>query len=104
MDGSGEFPLGAVFSGSLLLWVSEIELVATRVTTKQLLWMRHFGDILSISSAEIEPVDIITIRSPYADNLTHSVEVTGLHPPNLEGDVMLLGVLLGERALGGYQR
>jgi len=66
--------------------------------------MRHLGDIHSVSGAEIEPVDIITCWFPYTDNLTRSAGVSGLHPPGLEGNVMLLGVLLCERALGGDQR
>ena len=66
-DGSGGFPLGAVFSGILPLWASEIEPFPIRVTTKRLPWMRHLGDIHSVSGAEIEPVDIITFGSPCTD-------------------------------------
>ena len=66
-DGSGGFPLGAVFSGILPLWASEIEQFPIRVTTKRLPWVRHLGDIHSINGAEIEPVDIITFGSPCTD-------------------------------------
>ena len=66
-DGSGGFPLGAVFSGILPLWASEIEPFPIRVTTKRLPWLRHLGDIHSVSGAEIEPVDIITFGSPCTD-------------------------------------
>lgn len=66
-DGSGGFPLGAVFSGILPLWASEIEPFPIRVTTKRLPWMRHLGDIHGINGAEIEPVDIITFGSPCTD-------------------------------------
>ena len=63
-DGSGGFPLGAVFSGILPLWASEVAPFAIRVTTKRLPWMRHLGDIHNINGAEIEPVDIITLARP----------------------------------------
>ena len=66
-DGSGGFPLGAVFSGILPLWASEVAPFAIRVTTKRLPWMRHLGDIHDINGAEIEPVDIITFGSPCTD-------------------------------------
>ncbi len=66
-DGSGGFPLGAVFSGILPLWASEVAPFAIRVTTKRLPWMRHLGDIHSINGAEIDPVDIITFGSPCTD-------------------------------------
>ena len=66
-DGSGGFPLGAVFSGILPLWASEVEPFAIRVTTKRLPWMQHLGDIRSINGAEIGPVDIITFGSPCTD-------------------------------------
>ena len=66
-DGSGGFPLGAVFSGILPLWGSEIEPFPIRVTSKRLPWMKHLGDIHAISGAEIEPVDIITFGSPCTD-------------------------------------
>ena len=66
-DGSGGFPLGAVFSGILPLWASEVAPFAIRVTTKRLPWMRHLGDIHGINGAEIEPVDIITFGSPCTD-------------------------------------
>jgi len=66
-DGSGGFPLGAVFSGILPLWASEIEPFPIRVTTKRLPWMQHLGDIRSINGAEIDPVDIITFGSPCTD-------------------------------------
>ena len=66
-DGSGGFPFGAVFSGILPLWASEIEPFPIRVTTKRLPWMRHLGDIHNINGGEIEPVDIITFGSPCTD-------------------------------------
>ena len=63
-DGSGGFPLGAIFSGIQPIWASEIELFPIRVTTKRFPQMVHYGDISAMNGAEIEPVDIITFGSP----------------------------------------
>ena len=63
-DGSGGFPLGAIFSGIQPIWASEIEPFPIRVTTKRFPQMVHYGDISVMNGAEIEPVDIITFGSP----------------------------------------
>jgi len=66
-DGSGGFPLGALLSGIVPIWASEIEPFPIRVTTKRLPFVKHYGDIRKINGAEIEPVDIITFGSPCTD-------------------------------------
>lgn len=66
-DGSGGFPLGGLLCGITPVWASEVEPFPIRVTTKRLPFMKHYGDICSISGAEIEPVDIITFGSPCTD-------------------------------------
>ena len=66
-DGSGGFPLGGLLAGITPVWASEIEPFPVRVTTKRLPFMKHLGDISTISGAEIEPVDIITFGSPCTD-------------------------------------
>lgn len=66
-DGSGGFPLGGLLAGITPVWASEIEPFAVRVTTKRLPYMKHYGDISSISGAELEPVDIVTFGSPCQD-------------------------------------
>ena len=63
-DGSGGFPLGAVFSGITPIWASEIEPFPVRVTSRRFPRMKHYGDISAMDGAEIEPVDIITFGSP----------------------------------------
>ncbi|GHV33186.1 DNA methyltransferase [Clostridia bacterium] len=63
-DGSGGFPLGAIFSGITPVWSSEVEPLPIRVTTKRLPSVRHLGDICKIDGGAIEPVDIITFGSP----------------------------------------
>lgn len=66
-DGSGGFPLGGLLAGITPVWASEIEPFAVRVTSKRLPWVNHYGDISTISGAELEPVDIITFGSPCQD-------------------------------------
>ncbi len=66
-DGSGGFPLGAIFNGIKPVWASEIEPFPIRVTTKRFPDMKHLGDISKIDGGEIEPVDIITFGSPCTD-------------------------------------
>ena len=66
-DGSGGFPLGGLLTGITPVWASEVEPFAVRVTSKRLPYMKHYGDISSISGAELEPVDIITFGSPCQD-------------------------------------
>ena len=44
-DGSGGFPLGAVFNRIIPVWASEIEPFPIRVTTRRLPQMKHYGDI-----------------------------------------------------------
>ncbi|HBL73078.1 MAG TPA: DNA (cytosine-5-)-methyltransferase, partial [Bacteroidales bacterium] len=66
-DGSGGFPLGAVFNRIIPVWASEIEPFPIRVTTRRLPQMKHYGDIGQIDGSMIEPVDIITFGSPCTD-------------------------------------
>lgn len=66
-DGSGGFTLGAIESGIIPVWASEIEPFQIRVTTKRMPHVKHYGDICQIRGDEIEPVDIITFGSPCQD-------------------------------------
>ena len=66
-DGSGGFPLAGILAGVTPIWASEIEPFAIRVTTKRLPQVRHYGDVSSVSGAELQPVDIITFGSPCQD-------------------------------------
>lgn len=66
-DGSGGFTLGAIESGIIPVWASEIEPFPIRVTTKRMPHVKHYGDICQIRGDEIEPVDIITFGSPCQD-------------------------------------
>ncbi|MDO4306955.1 MAG: DNA cytosine methyltransferase [Eubacteriales bacterium] len=66
-DGSGGFPLGGLLAGITPVWASEIEPFPIRVTTKRLPFMKHLGDISTVSGAGIAPVDIITFGSPCTD-------------------------------------
>ena len=66
-DGSGGFPLAGILAGVTPVWASEIEPFAIRVTTKRLPQVRHYGDVSSVSGAELPPVDIITFGSPCQD-------------------------------------
>jgi len=59
-DGSGGFTLGAVLSGIMPLWASEIEPFPIRVTTKRLPEVTHLGDVYKINGANVPAVDIIT--------------------------------------------
>ena len=66
-DGSGGFPLAGILAGVTPIWASEIDPFAIRVTTKRLPQVRHYGDVSSVSGAELPPVDIITFGSPCQD-------------------------------------
>lgn len=66
-DGSGGFPLAGILAGVTPIWASEIEPFAIRVTTKRLPQVKHYGDVSSVSGAELPPVDIITFGSPCQD-------------------------------------
>ena len=66
-DGSGGFPLAGILAGVTPIWASEIEPFAIRVTTKRLPQVRHYGDVSSVSGAELPAVDIITFGSPCQD-------------------------------------
>lgn len=66
-DGSGGFPLGGLLCGIEPLWASEIEPYPIRVTTKRIPKMKHYGDISTLSGADLPPVDIITFGSPCTD-------------------------------------
>lgn len=66
-DGSGGFPLAAIFCGIEPIWSSEVEPFPIRVTQKNLPQVKHLGDIKDIDGTEIEPVDIISFGSPCQD-------------------------------------
>ncbi|WP_297789577.1 DNA (cytosine-5-)-methyltransferase [uncultured Anaerococcus sp.] len=66
-DGSGGFPLAAIFCGIKPIWSSEVEPFPIRVTQKNLPQFKHLGDIKDIDGFEIEPVDIISFGSPCQD-------------------------------------
>lgn len=66
-DGSGGFPLAAIFCGIKPIWASEVEPFPIRVTQKNLPQVKHLGDIKDIDGSEIEPVDIISFGSPCQD-------------------------------------
>lgn len=66
-DGSGGFPLGGILAGIQLVWASEVEPFAIRVTTKRLPGMTHYGDVSRLDGAALPPVDIITFGSPCQD-------------------------------------
>ena len=66
-DGSGGFPLGGILAGITPVWASEVEPFPIRVTEKRLPQMKHYGDVSTLSGADLEPVDIITFGSPCQD-------------------------------------
>ena len=66
-DGSWGFLLAGILAGVTPIWASEIEPFAIRVTTKRLPQVKHYGDVSSVSGAELPPVDIITFGSPCQD-------------------------------------
>ena len=66
-DGSGGFPLGGILAGIEPRWSSEIEPFPVLVTHKRLPQVRHYGDVSTLSGADLEPVDIITFGSPCQD-------------------------------------
>ena len=66
-DGSGGFPLAAIFCGIKPIWSSEVEPFPIRVTEKNLPQVKHLGDIKDINGSVIEPVDIISFGSPCQD-------------------------------------
>ena len=63
-DGSGGFCLGGLLAEITPIWGSEIEPFPIRVTTKQMPFVEHFGDVSKLSGEELQPVDIITFGSP----------------------------------------
>ncbi|EGC81827.1 DNA (cytosine-5-)-methyltransferase [Anaerococcus prevotii] len=66
-DGSGGFPLAAIFCEIKPIWASEVEPFPIRVTQKNLPQVKHLGDINDIDGSGIEPVDIISFGSPCQD-------------------------------------
>ena len=67
-DGLRGFSIGRAFDGQITpVWSSEIEPFAIRVTTKRLPQVKHYGDVSTISGADLPPVDIITFGSPCQD-------------------------------------
>lgn len=66
-DGSGGFPLAAIFCEIKPIWSSEVEPFPIIVTQKNLPQVKHLGDIKDINGSEIEPVDIISFGSPCQD-------------------------------------
>ena len=63
-DGAGGFPLGGFLAGIKTVWSSEIEPFPVLVTHKRMPQVKHYGDVSTLSGAELEPVDIITFGSP----------------------------------------
>lgn len=59
--------MGGLLAGIIPVWASEIEPFPIRVTTKRLPFLKHLGDISTVSGTDIEPVDIITFGSPCTD-------------------------------------
>ena len=66
-DGSGGFPLAASLCGIDPVYASEVEPYPIAVTKSRFPSMKHLGDVSMINGADIEPVDIITFRSPCQD-------------------------------------
>ena len=66
-SGSGGFELAGIIAGIEPVFNSEIEPFAIRVTTKRLPKVKHYGDVSSLSGADLPPVDIITFGSPCQD-------------------------------------
>lgn len=66
-DGSGGFPLAGLLSGIVPIWASEVECFPIRVTTRNLPWVKHYGNICEMDGGKVEPVDIITFGSPCQD-------------------------------------
>ena len=77
-DGSGGFPLGGILAGITPVWSSEIEPFPVLVTHKRLPTVKHYGDVSTLSGAELEPVDIITFGSPCQD-LSIAGRRAGIH-------------------------
>ena len=77
-DGSGGFPLGGMIAGIEPKWSSEIEPFPVLVTHKRLPQVKHYGDVSTLSGAELEPVDIITFGSPCQD-LSIAGRRAGIH-------------------------
>lgn len=66
-DGSGGFPLAGLLFGIVPIWSSEVECYPIRVTTRNLPWVKHYGNICEMDGGKVEPVDIITFGSPCQD-------------------------------------
>ncbi|MDO5301066.1 MAG: DNA cytosine methyltransferase, partial [Tissierellia bacterium] len=66
-DGSGGFPLAAIFCGIKPIWASEVEPFPIRVTQKNLPQVRHLGDIKDIDGTQVDFVDVISFGSPCQD-------------------------------------
>lgn len=66
-DGSGTCPLVATMLGIEPVWASEVEPFPIAVTRKNLPSMKHYGNIMDMNGAEVEPVDVITFGSPCQD-------------------------------------
>lgn len=63
-DGSGGFPLGGIINGIEPRWASEIAPFPIMVTHRRMPSVKHYGDVSTLSGADLEPVDIITFGSP----------------------------------------
>ena len=66
-SGSGGFELGGILAGIEPVFSSEIEPFPVLVTHRRLPSVKHYGDVSTLSGAELEPVDIITFGSPCQD-------------------------------------
>ena len=53
-DGSGGFPLGGILAGIKPVWQSEIEPFPIRVTTKRLPFVKHYGDVNTLTPSPVK--------------------------------------------------
>ena len=77
-SGSGGFEFGGILARITPIWSSEIEPFPVLVTHKRLPQVKHYGDVSTLSGAELEPVDIITFGSPCQD-LSIAGRRAGIH-------------------------
>ena len=63
-SGSGAFELAGLLAGIQPIWSSEVAPFPTRVTTKRMPFVKHYGDTSKLNGGDLEAVDIITFGSP----------------------------------------
>jgi len=66
-DGISAFPFAASFFGIKTRWATEVEPFPIQVSKHHFPDVKHYGDIIKVNGAELEPVDIITFGSPCQD-------------------------------------